>query len=128
VLNIVRHEVQLYCLAEDIPDHLVVDLTGLDIGDSVHISAVKLPEGARPTITDRDFTIATIAAPAGIKSEAEEKAEAEAAAAAAAPVAAAPVAAAAPCDKKAAAPGDKKATAPGDKKPAAAEKKPGDKK
>lgn len=106
VLNIVRHEIELSCPADSIPDHLDVDLTGLDIGDSVHISAVTLPEGAKPTITDRDFTVATIAAPAGIKSEAEEKAAAEAAAAAAAPAAgAAPAAAAAPGDKK---PADKK--------------------
>lgn len=77
VLNIVRHEVELSCPADSIPDHLDVDLTGLDIGDSVHISAISLPEGVTPTITDRDFTIATIASPAGLKSEAEEKAEGE---------------------------------------------------
>jgi len=60
VLNIVRHEIPVRCPADAIPDHFEVDLTGLEIGDSVHISAVKLPEGVRPTITERDFTVATI--------------------------------------------------------------------
>ncbi|WP_011581491.1 MULTISPECIES: 50S ribosomal protein L25/general stress protein Ctc [Chelativorans] len=78
VLNIVRHEVEFTCPANAIPDFIEVDLTGLDIGDSVHISAVKLPEGIVPTITDRDFTIATVAAPAGLKSEGAEGGEAEA--------------------------------------------------
>jgi len=78
VLNVVRHEVEVHCPAEAIPEAIVVDLTGTDLGDSVHISAVKLPKGVEPTITDRDFTIATIAAPAGLKSEeAEEGAQAE---------------------------------------------------
>lgn len=63
VLNIVRHEIELYCKPDDIPHSLVVDLAGLDIGDSVHISHIKLPEGATPTITDRDFTVASVAAP-----------------------------------------------------------------
>jgi len=76
VLNIVRHEIEFTCPANAIPDHITVDLTGLDIGDSVHISAVKLPEGIAPTITDRDFTIATIAAPAGLKAEEAEGGEA----------------------------------------------------
>ena len=67
-LNIVRHTVRLKCKADKIPEEIVVDLTGLDIGDSVHISSVKLPEGARPAIRDRDFTIATIA---GRKAEEE---------------------------------------------------------
>jgi large subunit ribosomal protein L25 len=53
VLNIVRHEIAVRCPADAIPDHFEVDLTGLEIGDSVHISAVKLPEGVRPTITER---------------------------------------------------------------------------
>lgn len=64
VLNIVRHEVEFTCPATAIPEFIEVDLTGLDIGDSVHISAIKLPEGVKPTITDRDFTVATVAAPA----------------------------------------------------------------
>jgi large subunit ribosomal protein L25 len=59
VLNIVRHDIPVRCPADTIPDHFDIDLTGLEIGDSVHISAVKLPEGVRPTIT-RDFTVATI--------------------------------------------------------------------
>lgn len=65
VLNIVRHEVELHCPASDIPEFLTVDLAGLKVGDSVHISAVKLPAGTSPVIADRDFTIATIVAPAG---------------------------------------------------------------
>jgi large subunit ribosomal protein L25 len=69
VLNIVRHEIELECPADAIPANVEVDLTGLEIGDSVHISAVKLPEGVTPTIRDRDFTIATIAAPAGLTAE-----------------------------------------------------------
>ncbi|EUB96981.1 50S ribosomal protein L25 [Rhizobium sp. CF080] len=76
VLNIVRHEVELLCPANDIPEFLTVDLTGAKIGDSLHISAVKLPAGARPVIADRDFTIATIVAPAAGVAE-EEPASAE---------------------------------------------------
>ena len=69
VLNIVRHTVELHCPADAIPDAITVDLDGGDIGDSFHISAVKLPEGVKPVIADRDFTIATIAAPAALRSE-----------------------------------------------------------
>jgi large subunit ribosomal protein L25 len=65
VLNIVRREVELVCPADSIPGELVADLAGLDIGDSLHISHVKLPEGVRPTITDRDFTIASVVPPSG---------------------------------------------------------------
>ncbi len=68
VLNVVRHRVELLCPADAIPEFIVVDLTGRDINDSLHISSVSLPEGVTPTI-DRDFTIATIAAPAGVKEE-----------------------------------------------------------
>jgi large subunit ribosomal protein L25 len=68
VLNIVRHDVELACDANHIPEELVIDLTGYEVGDSIHISAVKLPEGTTPTITDRDFTIATIVAPSALKS------------------------------------------------------------
>ncbi|WP_265517024.1 50S ribosomal protein L25/general stress protein Ctc [Nitratireductor luteus] len=78
VLNIVRHEVEFVCPATSIPEFIEVDLTGLDLGDSVHISAIKLPEGVEPTISDRDFTIATVAAPAGLKSEGAEEEEGEA--------------------------------------------------
>ena len=74
VLNIVRRKVQLKCQAENIPENLVVDLTGLDIGGSVKISSVKLPENAKPTITDRDFVVATIAPPTIVK-EPEKPAE-----------------------------------------------------
>ncbi len=61
VLNIVRHDIPVRCPADNIPDHFDVDLTGLEIGDSIHISAVAMPAGVSPTITDRDFTVATIA-------------------------------------------------------------------
>jgi large subunit ribosomal protein L25 len=81
ILNIVRHGIELVCAVDSIPDRLVADLTGLDIGDSIHISAVALPEGARVTITARDFTIASIAPSSAVIEEA--------AAAAAAPPAAA---------------------------------------
>lgn len=75
VLNVVRHVIEIECPADAIPDGIEVDLTGLDIGDSVHISAVKLPEGSHPTITDRDFTIATIAAPALLVEPTDEEEE-----------------------------------------------------
>ena len=70
ILNIVRHAIELNCPVDAIPDHLTVDLNGLDIGDSVHISAVTLPEGCHPTITERDFTIASIAASSAVREEA----------------------------------------------------------
>ena len=60
VLNVVRHEISLRCPADRIPDSIEIDLTGTEIGDSIHISSVTLPEGAVPTISDRDFTVATI--------------------------------------------------------------------
>jgi large subunit ribosomal protein L25 len=96
VLNVVRHEIEVWCPADKIPDHFEVDLTGLAIGRSVHISSVALPEGVKPTIIDRDFTIATIAGSGG-KDE-DEAAPAAAAGAVAAPAGdakAAPAAAAA---------------------------------
>lgn len=73
VLNIVRHEVELNVNPEAIPEFIEVDLTGTDIGDSIHISAVTLPDGIKPTITDRDFTVATLAAPSAVKSAASEE-------------------------------------------------------
>ena len=76
VLNAVRHELELVCDASEIPDEVVISLAGTDIGDSIHISQVTLPEGTSSAITDRDFTIATIVAPSGMKAEAEEAAEA----------------------------------------------------
>ena len=60
ILNVVRHEIEVRCPADAIPEHFDVDLTGLEIGDAVHISALKLPEGVLPTSTERDFTVATI--------------------------------------------------------------------
>ena len=77
VLNVVRHTVELEVPNDAIPEALIADLTGLDIGDGIHISNITLPEGAVPTITDRDFTIATIAAPAVLAAEDEEAEEAE---------------------------------------------------
>ncbi|MCB1488072.1 MAG: 50S ribosomal protein L25/general stress protein Ctc [Bauldia sp.] len=77
VLNVVRHRVELECPADAIPSHIVADLTGLDINDSLHISSIQLPPGVKVTI-DRDFTIGTIAAPAGIKEEIRQAAEAAA--------------------------------------------------
>ena len=74
VLNIVRRKVELKCPTESIPKELVVDLEGLDIGSSVKISAIKLPENVTPTITGRDFVIATVAAPTVVK-EPEKPAE-----------------------------------------------------
>ena len=76
VLNAVRHELELVCDAAEIPEEVLIDLAGTDIGDSIHISQVTLPEGTKSAITDRDFTIATIVAPSGIKSEAAEAAAA----------------------------------------------------
>ena len=67
VLNIVRRKVELKCPAESIPDEIIVDLAGTDIGTSIKISSVKLPENVIPTITDRDFVVATVAAPTVIK-------------------------------------------------------------
>lgn len=63
MLNVVRHEVEMICRATDIPESLTVDLNGLNIGDSVHISMIALPAGSKPVISDRDFTIATIVPP-----------------------------------------------------------------
>ena len=74
VLNIVRRKVELNCPAENIPDEIIVDLAGTDIGTSIKISSVKLPEKIKPTITDRDFLVATVAAPTIIK-EPEKPAE-----------------------------------------------------
>ena len=79
VLNIVRHTVELVCPAGAIPESVEADLTGMDIGDSLHISAVKLPKGVKPTITDRDFTIATLqGSRAVLTPEVEEGEETEA--------------------------------------------------
>lgn len=69
VLNVVRHDLELVCDADRIPDEIVIDVTGFDVGESIHISHVKLPAGSESAITDRDFTIATIVAPSALKSE-----------------------------------------------------------
>ena len=71
VLNVVRREVEVWAPADKVPEAFDVDLDGLDIGRSIHISAVALPEGVTPVIRDRDFTIATIAGAAAARSEAE---------------------------------------------------------
>ena len=98
VLNIVRHDIEVTCPYDHIPPFFEVDLTGLEIGRSIHVSAIKLPDGVRPVIANRDFTIATIAG--AVKQE-----EPVAAAAVAAPAATDPKAAAAPAaGGKAAAP------------------------
>ncbi len=76
VLNIVRHEIELACRADAIPHEIEIDLTDYDFGDGIHISQVALPDGVEPTISDRDFTIATIAAPV-VHTEEEEEAEGE---------------------------------------------------
>ena len=76
VLNIVRRKVELKCPADNIPDDIIIDLTGTDIGTSIKISSVKLSENVKPTIADRDFVIATVAPPTIIK-EPEKPAEAE---------------------------------------------------
>ena len=69
VLNVVRHDLELVVDAAEIPDDIIVDLTGYDVGDSIHISAITLPKGAKSAIEDRDFTVATVVAPSGLKGE-----------------------------------------------------------
>ncbi len=68
VLNIVKHEIELIVDAAEIPEEIVVDLTGLEVGETIHFSDIKLPKGAEPAIDDRDFTIATVVAPSALKS------------------------------------------------------------
>ena len=77
VLNIVRSQVELNCPAISIPEKLTVDLEGLNVGHTIHISSIELPEGCTPTITDRDFTVATIAAPRGGLDDADENEDTE---------------------------------------------------
>ena len=72
VLNVVRAQVELNCPAISIPEKITVDLEGLNVGHTIHISSIQLPEGCTPTITDRDFTVATIAAPRGGLGDTEE--------------------------------------------------------
>ena len=79
VLNVNRRSVQLNCPANSIPEELVFDLTGLEIGDTIRISMINLAKGVQPTITDRDFTVASVAAPTVVK-EPEPQTEGEEAA------------------------------------------------
>ena len=78
VLNIVRHELELVCEADKIPNEIEIDVTGLEIGDAIHISTITLPAGSTSAITDRDFTIATVVAPSALKRSEAEAAEGEA--------------------------------------------------
>ncbi len=75
VLNVVRHAIELRCSPENVPTSIPVDLEGLEVGDSIHISAIKLPNDVELTITDRDFTIATIAAPTVVSDDIAELSE-----------------------------------------------------
>jgi large subunit ribosomal protein L25 len=123
VLNIVRHEVELLCPADNIPEYLEADLSAMDIRDSLHISGIKLPDGVKPTVRERDFTIASIVAPTSVIEE--QKAAAAAAAGTGAAVAEA-AAAATPAEGAAPAAGAAAAAAPakaGAKAPAAPAKK-----
>ena len=71
VLNVVRHELELVCENDKIPGEIVIDVTGKEVGDAIHISEVTLPEGSESAITDRDFTIATLVAPSALKKSEE---------------------------------------------------------
>jgi large subunit ribosomal protein L25 len=114
-LNIVRHEVWLYAPADQIPEELVADVSELDIGGAVKISSVKLPEGIRPVIADRDFTIATVAGRSA-KDEVVDEKPAAAAAEGAVPAEGAAAEGAAPAAAAAPAAGAKTAAPAGDKK------------
>lgn len=113
VLNVVRHTIELVCRADAIPHALHADLGSMDIGDSLHISHIQLPDGVTPAITDRDFTVATVAAPTVVRDEALQAAAAQQAAEAAEAEAAAAAAGEGEAKEGAAAP-----AAAGDKKPA----------
>ncbi|MBO38615.1 MAG: 50S ribosomal protein L25/general stress protein Ctc [Rhodospirillaceae bacterium] len=77
VINVVRHAIEVSCVADSIPESFEIDLAGLEIGDSIHANALTLSEGVELTITDRDFTIATIAAPTVMAVEEEVESEAD---------------------------------------------------
>jgi large subunit ribosomal protein L25 len=79
VLNVVRHELELVCESEKIPSEIEIDVTGREVGDSIHISDVTLPEGSESAITDRDFTIATLVAPSALKKAEGDTSQADAA-------------------------------------------------
>lgn len=104
VLNFVRHEIEVYCSATNIPEEFIADLTGLDVGESIHIEDLKLPEGVEAT-TEGNFTVITLVAPSALKSD-------EDAAATSATAAGAEGAAAAPAAEGAAAPAGDAAKAP----------------
>jgi large subunit ribosomal protein L25 len=115
VLNLVRHEIEVFCGATSIPEEFVVDLAGLDVGHSIHIGLLKMPAGVKPAVAG-NFTVVTLVAPSAMKSEVEEAAAAAAAATAAAEAAAAApaVATGAPgATPGAAAPAAAKGAAPG---------------
>jgi large subunit ribosomal protein L25 len=96
ILNVVRHTIEMICSVDNIPERVVVDLDGLDIGDSIHSGSVEMPPGARPVIQRRDFTIASIAASSAVKEEAAQAAATAAVAAAAPPTEEQPAPAAGP--------------------------------
>ncbi|MEM7614927.1 MAG: 50S ribosomal protein L25/general stress protein Ctc [Pseudomonadota bacterium] len=77
VLTIVRPDVELKVTAGNIPEQITADLTGLDVGDTITISDIELPEGSRPMITDRDFVIANITAPSGLRSAGDDDEDGE---------------------------------------------------
>ena len=116
-LNVVHHEIEVSCAPDKIPEKFEISLEGLQINEAVHLSGLKLPEGLKLTTHEKDFTIATIAVPSAIRSEAKEAKEA------AATAAAAPAAAATPAAGAAAAPAAAGKAAPAAAAPAAAKKK-----
>ena len=124
MLNVVSHELELLVQPDHIPENIDIDLSGLEIGTSIHMGDVKLPEGVKATITDATFTLATIVPPTAVKTEAAEAAAAAAAATAApvagaaAPAAAGTAPAAAPAAGGKAAPAAAAAKAPAAKAPA----------
>ncbi|MGY6551829.1 MAG: 50S ribosomal protein L25/general stress protein Ctc [Erythrobacter sp.] len=77
VLNVVRHELELLCPNDQIPSEIEIDVTGKEVGDAIHISEVTLPKGVESSITDRDFTIATLVAPSALKKSEGEAGSAE---------------------------------------------------
>src|SRR5258708_16014869 len=90
ILNVVRHGIEMVCSVDNIPERVVVDLDGLDIGDSIHSGQVEMPAGARPVLQRRDFTTASIAASSAVQEDAAQAAANAAVAAAAAPPTAKP--------------------------------------
>jgi large subunit ribosomal protein L25 len=122
-LNVVHHEIEVLCSPDKIPEAFEVSLDGLQIGDAVHLSSIKLPEGAKLTTHEKDFTIASIAVPSAIRSEAADAAAAAATATATPDAAAAAAAPAAGAKAAAPAAGAKAAAPAAAAKPAAGGKK-----